>query len=40
VATGNSPDLADENPPANPCPNTWQGNTFATKGGAGAACIH
>jgi parallel beta-helix repeat protein len=37
TATGNSPDLADNNPL--PCVNTWQGNTFATTGGAGAACI-
>jgi hypothetical protein len=39
VATGNSPDLADDNPSANPCPNTGQGNTFTITGGAGAACI-
>jgi parallel beta-helix repeat protein len=37
TATGNSPDLGDDNPP--PCANNWHGNTFATKGGAGAACI-
>jgi parallel beta-helix repeat protein len=37
TATGNGTDLVDGTPP--PCVNTWRGNTFATKGGAGAACI-
>jgi parallel beta-helix repeat protein len=42
TATGNSPDPADFNPPANPCPNTWPGNAFTTDNegdGRGAGCI-